>query len=111
MSPPRRKTSQVCLAHSPREYRCPVGEAPNVMDRHAVALMGNSPGSITPVLLPLEAFEQSTNVRIMRDIAIHKTNYDTRLAAGEDYVAAVTGTPAGSHARRVHRCVVRLDIR
>ena len=97
---------QVCLVHSPREYRCPVGEAPDVMDRHAVALMGNSPGSITPVLLPLEAFERSANIRIMRDIAVHKNNYDARLAAGETYVAAITGTPAGSHARRVHRCVV-----
>ena len=41
----------------------------------------------------------------MRDIAVHKTNYDARLAAGENYVAAIAGTPAGSHARRVHRCV------
>ena len=74
--------STISLCHTPRLYYPSPGAGACDLDNQMIALQGNTPGLITPVLLPPNAFQLGTESIVYNDVAAHHTALQNTIAAG-----------------------------
>ena len=98
--------STISLCHTPRLYYPSPGAGACDLDNQIIALQGNTPGLITPVLLPPNVFNLGTESNVYNDFAAHSTALQTAIAADGTHVEVLPAGTRGTAAREKIRCMV-----